>query len=132
MAPTAADFSTAMTDSKRDPAGPAPEGVLGVTGVLVVIVGGGARPLWFCDVVVVVAVIVAAGETSAAFVVLTEAFGVGGRDMSIGSDSVDARGSSLILNSFTPPTKSSFCRDADDGVGTFGCRAICTVRPLRK
>ena len=32
-APTAADFNTAMTDSKREPAGPAPpDGVLGVTG----------------------------------------------------------------------------------------------------
>ena len=32
-APTAADFKTAMTDSKREPAGPTPpDGVLGVTG----------------------------------------------------------------------------------------------------
>ena len=127
MAPTAADFKTAMTDSKRDPAGPDPEGVFGVMGVLV-IVGGCERPLWFWDV----AVKVDARETSEGFVTLAVDLMVWLRDVSTVSKSIDARGSSLILNFLTPPAKSSFCRDVEDGAGRLGCRAMWTVRPLRK
>ena len=121
MAPTAADFKTAMTDSSRDPAGPPPpDGVFGVAGARAVIVGGWEcvtpSPLWDDGMDAV------APALSTGFV---ETFSMPSN--SIVFESPDDRGSSFILtNSLTPHTKSSFCREA----GALGCRAMCTVKPL--
>ena len=124
-APTAADFRTAMTDSKREPAGPTPpDGVLGVTGGRGAADGSeeGAPPFEVLREMVVVGVALELDFDDDGVVarLATTALGM---TKAVALDSPTSRGSSFTLtNSLTPEMKSSFC--LEEGDGTLGCLAI--------